>query len=101
MESSAGSLKEKLETQNLRLKFPQRHEHRFSIFNFRVPSVAVALAELYGDIHFLSAAIQSYVDGIAGTVVIQNRINVELVGHFLAVNRYNYVAADIEPLHAR
>src|SRR5215472_8003594 len=64
-------------------------------------SVAVELAELHRNIRLFSAAIHGHIDGISGAAMIENPVDIELVGDFLAVDGYNDIASNVEPGHAR
>src|SRR5215471_12697756 len=79
---------------------PTNFDSPASTFDFP-ESVARAFTELDGDIHFLSAAVQRYVHGIAGTVMVQHEVHVELVCNLLAVDRHDDIAADAKAAHTR
>ena len=59
-----------------------------------------ALAELNRDIDFLAAAIDCDGYGVAGAFAIQDQVGVKLAGNFLAVDGYDYVAANVDASHA-
>src|ERR1700741_5087029 len=63
-------------------------------------SVAGALAELDGDVHFLAATIDGDVNGVAGAFVVEDEVDIELAGHFLAVDGAYDVTADVDSSHA-
>src|SRR5260370_27491557 len=62
--------------------------------------VAGAFAELDGDGHFFAAAIDGHGDVVAGALVVEDEIDVQLAGDCLAVDGHNDVATDGDPAHA-
>src|SRR5260370_27009591 len=62
--------------------------------------VAGAFAELDGNGHFFAAAIDGHGDVVAGALVVEDEIDVQLAGDCLAVDGHNDVATDGDPAHA-
>ncbi len=65
-----------------------------------VDSVSGALAELDRDVHFFAAAINGDGNAVAGALVVEDEIDVELAGDFLVVNGGDDVTADGDLAHA-
>src|ERR1700682_345928 len=65
-----------------------------------MPSVAGAFAEFDGDVHLLAAAIDGDVHGVAGTLAIEDDVDIELPCDFLAVDGDDDIAADVNAAHA-
>src|SRR5690348_16055134 len=70
----------------------------FLLSNFAL-SIARLLPESNRNIHLFSASIHGYVDGIAGTMMIEHQTYVELVRDFLAVDSHDDVASNSKPSH--
>src|SRR5882672_6945919 len=62
--------------------------------------VSGAFAELDGDVHFFAAAIERHGYVVAGALVIESEVDVELAGDFLVVDGHDDVAADGDLAHA-
>src|SRR5260370_28351307 len=62
--------------------------------------VAGAFPELDGNGHFFAAAIDGHGDVVAGALVVEDEVDVQLGGDFLAVDGHNDVATDGDPAHA-
>src|SRR6267142_339877 len=77
--------KSKTENQKLKLK---------------TDSVAGAFAELDGYVHFFAATVDGYGDAVAGALVVEDQVDVELTHDFLAVDGHDDVASDGDLAHA-
>src|SRR6267143_1316108 len=86
----------KTETKNQKLK-PE-----FEVKNQKpkTDSVAGAFAELDGDVHFFAAPVDGYGDAVAGALVVEDQVDVELTHDFLAVDGHDDVASDGDLAHA-
>src|SRR5260370_13591507 len=62
--------------------------------------VAGAFPELDGNGHFFAAAIDGHGDVVAGALVVEDEVDVQLGGDCLAVDGHNDVATDGDPAHA-
>src|SRR5271165_351294 len=62
---------------------------------------ARAFGERHRNIDFLAAAVHIERDGVAGALVVQQNIHIELVGHFCAIHANDNVPADVNAAHAR
>src|SRR5438876_921721 len=58
-----------------------------------------AFAELDRHIHFFAAAIKRHGDAVAGPLVIEGEVDVELACDFLVVDCHDDVATDVDPAH--
>src|SRR5260370_38710778 len=62
--------------------------------------VAGAFPELDGNGHFFAAAIDGHGAVVAGALVVEDEVDVQLGGDFLAVEGHNDVATDGDPAPA-
>src|SRR6516165_6100776 len=83
----------------LALEQPPAASHKYRIRK-RPRLVAIAFAKLDRDFHFLCAAVDGDRDTVARTFAIQQKVHVELVGDFLAVEGHDNVAADNDAPHS-
>src|SRR5258708_37414133 len=65
-----------------------------------IGSVSGAFAEFDGNVHFFAAAIDRHGDIVAGALVVEDEVDVELIRDFLAVDGHDDVATDGDPAHA-
>src|SRR5882724_5251074 len=63
-------------------------------------STAGAFAELDGDVHLLAAAIDRDVYRVARALAIEDNVDVELTGDFVAIDGDDDIAADVNAAHA-
>src|SRR6266436_54193 len=66
----------------------------------KTDSVAGAFAELDGYVHFFAATVDGYGDAVAGALVVEDQVDVELTHDFLAVDGHDDVASDGDLAHA-
>src|SRR6266404_3873833 len=63
-------------------------------------STAGAFAELDGDVHLLAAAIDRDVYRVARALAIEDNVDIELTGDFVAIDGDDDIAADVNAAHA-
>src|SRR5881392_936172 len=66
----------------------------------RMDSVAGAFAQLDGNVHLFAATKERHRHVVAGTLVVEEEVDVELTGDFLTVDGHDDVATDGDPAHA-
>src|SRR5882762_3149217 len=85
--------------QNRELK-TENQEPKTENQKLKTDSVAGAFAELDGYVHFFAATVDGYGDAVAGALVVEDQVDVELTHDFLAVDGHDDVASDGDLAHA-
>src|ERR1700719_537718 len=88
----------KTETKNHKRK--PKSEVKNKNQELKTDSVAGAFAQLDGNVHFFAATVNGHGHVVAGALVVEDQVDVELTHDFLAVDGHDDVASDSDLAHA-